>query len=167
MLGFANPKELFERLIQADEAGVRLEIEQGRTVWEFFPSIAHQHVIQEVFLSVRKLGTGEGCFRYLDAYVQLADGSIKRPDLALYCTQPPLTTEVARVTPGAVVEVVSRGYERKDLDSGPSLYLSNGVRDVLVVQPELGETRHFRRDGVRVVRQGVQVALEMGCAVTV
>jgi len=53
MMGAANPSELLERLMQADEFGVKLEIVQGTYTWEFFPSPFHQSVVREVDRSVR------------------------------------------------------------------------------------------------------------------
>jgi len=41
-MGAANPAELLEHLMQADEFGVKLEVVQGNFIWEFFPSPLHQ-----------------------------------------------------------------------------------------------------------------------------
>ena len=55
----------------------------------------------------------------------------------------------------------------KDLQLGPPSYLSNGVMDVIVINPETSVCTHFRRDGSRTLRRGETIRLEMGCVVTV
>lgn len=168
-MGAANPEELLEHLMQADEFGVKLEVVQDQFTWEFFPSPLHQGVIRDIDRSVRtEKGNdgGCGCYTLSDAYVKFADGSVKRPDLMIFCTKPPLTREALTVIPEAVVEVLSPGTERKDLDIGPPFYLSQGVKDVLVVNPETGVVHHFRRDRVARYTSPVAIQLEVGCEVT-
>ncbi|MCI5126208.1 MAG: hypothetical protein D3925_17470 [Candidatus Electrothrix sp. AR5] len=64
-------------------------------------------------------------------------------------------------------EVVSKGYEAKDLEIGPPFYLSQGVKDVIVFDPLTLLVLHVRRDNT--VRQvsPVTVDLECGCRVLV
>ena len=45
--------------------------------------------------------------------------------------------------PEAVIEIISRGYEKKDLELGPPFYLAQGVRDIFVFDPYTEMTRHF------------------------
>jgi len=156
--------------MQADEYGVKLEIVQENPVWEFFPSPLHQSIVQAIFLSVKPRtpgGNGCGCFCLMDAYVRFPDGSIKRPDMLILCERPPLTRDALTVVPEAVVEVVSPGSERKDLETGPPFYLSQGVKDVVVVNPETDSAWHFRRDGTVRRERPTSIALECGCSISV
>ena len=141
MMGAANPKELLLHLMQADEFGLKLEVVRGDYVWEFFPGPLHQGVVQEINKSVRPSAMGSalvhGCFCLPDVYIQFQDTSVKRPDLSIFRAKPPLTREAVTMSPEAVVEVLSPGTEKKDLDVGPGFYLSQGVKDVVVVNPEL------------------------------
>jgi len=84
----------------------------------------------------------------------------------IFCSKPSLTREALTIVPDAVVEVLSPGTERKDLDIGPPFYLSQGVKDVLVVNPETAAVHHFRRDRVARYTGPVTLALEVGCEVT-
>jgi len=125
--------------MQADEFGIKLEIVQGTYTWEFFPSPFHQGAVQRVQQSIRtKPGgvEGCGCFSIQDIYIRFPDGSIKRPDLSIFCKEPELTRQALTLVPDAVVEIVSPGGEKKDLDVGPSFYLSQGVKDVVVSNPD-------------------------------
>ena len=65
--------------------------------------------------------------------------------------------------PEAVVEVISAGYEAKDLEIGPRFYLSQGVKDVIVFDPYTLLVLHVRSD--RVTRQvsPVTIVLKCGC----
>lgn len=169
-MGAANPQELMIQLMNADEAGVKLEVVQGEFVWEFFPSPLHQGLVRDLDRSVRPtLGDdhGCGCFTLADAYLQFRDGSLKRPDLMLFCERPVLTREPLTIMPEAIVEILSPRGERKDLQVGPPFYLSHGIKDVLVVDPERRQAHHFRHDGYQPVALGVTVRLECGCELTV
>ena len=169
-MGAAGPEELLFHLMQADEFGLKLEVVEGEYTWEFFPSPLHQGVVRRIDRSARPTpgdDQGCGCFTLSDAYVQFADGSLKRPDLMVFCAEPPLTRQPLTVMPEAVVEILSPGGAKKDLQVGPPFYLSQGVKDVIVVDPEGGEARHFRRDGERKVPPGATIRLECGCELTV
>jgi hypothetical protein len=65
--------------------------------------------------------------------------------------------------PEAVIEVVSKGYEVKDLEIGPGFYLSQGVKDVLVFDPTTLLVLHARRDGTDRRASPCELSLECGC----
>ena len=169
-MGVASPEQLWMHLMQADEYGLKLEVVQGEYTWEFFPSPLHQGVIRDVDRSVRPIrgdDRGCGCFTLSDAYLQFSDGSLKRPDLMVFCARPPMTRAPLTIMPKAVVEVLSPGGRRKDLEVGPPFYLSQGVKDVIVVDPEGGAAHHFRVDGRKSIDPGATVRLECGCELTI
>ena len=168
-MGAASPEDLLNRLMQADEFGIKLEVVRGEYAWEFFPSPLHQGVVRDIDRSVRPLSgddRGCGCFTLSDAYVRFPDGSFKRPDLMVFCVRPPLTRSALAVLPEAVVEILSPGGTRKDLEVGPPFYLSQGVKDVIVVDPEGNVAYHFRPDGDRTVPRGTTIRLDCGCELT-
>lgn len=169
-MGAPSPLELMVQLMNADEAGVKLEVVRDEFIWEFFPSPLHQGLVRDIDRSVRPIpgdDWGCGCFTLPDAYLQFADGSVKRPDLMVYCVRPPLTRQALTIMPEAVVEVLSPRGARKDLQVGPPFYLSQGIKDVLVVDPEGVVAHHFRREGYRPVALGATVRLECGCELTI
>jgi len=66
--------------------------------------------------------------------------------------------------PETVIEVVSKGYEAKDFEIGPSFYLSQGVKDVVVFDPATLLVLHVRRDGVTRAVSPQLIELECGCS---
>ena len=69
--------------------------------------------------------------------------------------------------PQAVIEVISPGYEYKDLNLNPQFYLAQGVKDVVIVDPRSGATSHFRTTGVTVRQAPVTIDFQCGCRCTV
>ena len=59
-----------------------------------------------------------------------------QPGVAVYAQEPQATRMPTRLLPEAVIEIVSQSSEPKDLQYSPSFYLSQGVKDVIVVTPE-------------------------------
>ena len=59
--------------------------------------------------------------------MQFSDGSLKRPDISIFCREPDEQDDAVTLVPEAVIEVVSKGYEAKDLQIAPDFYLSRGV----------------------------------------
>ena len=62
--------------------------------------------------------------------------------------EPDEEDEAVTLVPEAVIEVISQGYEFKDLELGPMFCLSQGVKDVVVLDPRSKAIIHSRRDGV-------------------
>lgn len=153
----------------ADRIGIKLEISGGRPTWEAFPGMRHQKAIRRIERSIEPLPEhGDcGCFDVSDAYIRLPDGSLKRPDVAIFCVEPPDVDEAVDVIPGAVVEVVSKGYEQKDLEDNPPLYLQNGVLDVIVLDPRTSQVFHHRAGTMVEHTSPVTLDLLCGCRVTV
>lgn len=89
----------------------------------------------------------------------------------MFCREPDEQEAAIPLVPEAVIEVVSKGSEAKDLEIGPPFYLSQGVKDVIVFDPSPLLVLHVRRDGVTrqtsPVQSPVQIVLECGCHCTV
>ena len=155
-------------LAQADQAGVRLEMVGGTPVWEAFPGIKHHNVVRRLVKSIDRnqdLHEGCGCFPYTDIYVKFSDGSYKRPDLSLFCSDIEEVDGATDRIPEAVVEVLSRGYEAKDLDIGVPFYLKNGVREVLIMDPRAATAHLYTCDGVKKLPYSGRVKLDCGCVI--
>ena len=156
-----------DRLTRQASSQIKLEITGGVHTWRLLPSLRHQKLIDRIRASIAPLaqdGAGCGCFHLSDPSLLFPDGSFKRPDIAIFCTEPPDIDEAWEQIPVAVIEIVSPGYEEKDLSINPPWYLSMGVRDVLVVEPRLGEIRHFRHGAsVADLRMPTTVDLLCGC----
>lgn len=154
-------------LAAAAELGVRLEIMNGLPIWEAQPLYRHQKAVERIASSIRKTD-GESscvCVHVLDVYVQFAAG-LKRPDISIFCREPTEAEQDAALVmiPEAVVEVVSKGFEAKDLELAPSFYLSQGVKDVLVFDPSTLLVLQVTARGARRHTSPVHLALACGCA---
>ena len=152
------------------EGMVKLEITGGIPTWEIAPSVRHQRMVWRIQNSIKPLAGSDGsceCEQFADVFIRFADGSIKRPDISVFCTMPPLQDEVLTVLPQAVIEVISPGYEYKDVELNPPFYLAQGVEDVLIVEPRTGVVTHYRVAGVTTCNAPVTVSLLCGCECTV
>jgi Uma2 family endonuclease len=155
----------------AETGDVRLEVVDGLTVWEAFPSFRHQERIFDIQRSIAPVadaGGGCGCVHAADILVRFPDGSVKRPDIAIFCNRPREMTSAVTMLPEAVIEILSPGYEGKDLSVGVPFYLRQQIKDILVLDPENGDVRHFR-PGQSEARHTSPVTLTLacGCEVTV
>jgi Uma2 family endonuclease len=160
---------LFQALVDADENGYRLEIMNGVGIWEVQPSRRHVRATLAIERSIRPAPDAEGdcgCVFYPDLYVRFSDGSLKRPDISIFCREPDELDEAVTLVPEAVVEVVSRGFEAKDYDMNPPFYLSRGVKDVIIMDPYNLSVIHHRVDSVRRLTSPVEIRLECGCLLT-
>ena len=126
------------KFLRAEELGVRLEIVRGLPIWEAHPSPRQRRSVDRIRATIRG---AEGvsppcaCVHLADVDVSFPDGSLKRPDISVFCREPDETDEAVTLVPEAVIEVVSKGYEITDLEIAPGFYLSQGVNDVIVFDP--------------------------------
>jgi Uma2 family endonuclease len=160
----------FELMLQADALGLRLEITAGRHTWESQPMLVHQKAIDRIRASIRPIYNQNNscdCPHYADVYIRFPDGSLKRPDISVFCHEPSEQRTPITLVPEAVIEVISEGYELKDLEINPSFYLSQGVKDVVVLDPTSNFVLHARRDSRKNLQSPVQLMLECGCEVVV
>ena len=162
--------DVMRAMDEARDAGVKLEVHEGLPIWEMMPSPRHVIQTERVARSLRReesIGSDCGCYGLQDMAIMFPDGSLRRPDIAIYGQLPDETQEAAHKLPKAVVELVSPGSEIKDLDLSPPFYIYHGVKDVVVFDPRTGVVDHFRRDGHARHASPVEIAFECGCAVTV
>lgn len=153
------------KFVRAEELGIRLEVVAGLPIWEAAPAYRHQRAVDRIRKTLApREGTACACIHVADVYVQFPDGSLKRPDVSLFCREPDELDDAIKLVPEAVIEVVSKGYEAKDLEIGPSFYLSQGVKDVIVFDPSTLLVLHARRDGTRRLTSEVAITLECGCS---
>lgn len=155
--------------LKADELGIRLEIVSGLPIWEAQPTYKHQKAIDRIRATIQKASLSAEsqaeceCIHVSDVYISFPDSSLKRPDISIFCHEPEEKDEAIKQVPEAVIEIVSKGYEAKDLEIGPHFYLSQGVKDVVVFDPYTLLVLHARRDGVTRQVSPVEIVLECGC----
>jgi Uma2 family endonuclease len=150
--------------------GVRLEYVAGMPYWEMMPGVRHHDALMSIWSRLtneRKGSVDCGCFPYAELTLGFPDGSVKTPDLSIFCKRPTEREGLVHMIPEAVVEIVSPGYERKDLEIGPTFYLAQGVKDIIVFDPRSNLITHFRRDGVKSSTAPDVFELECGCIVPI
>ncbi len=157
------------RFLKAEELGIRLEIVAGLAIWEAHPSYRHQKAVDRIRASISLPTTSSlcACVHVSNVYVQFSDRSLKRPDIAVFCREPAELDDAITLVPEAVIEVVSKGYEAKDLEIGPQFYLAQGVKDVVVFDPNTLLVLHARRSGAERLVSPVPIQLECGCTCVV
>jgi Uma2 family endonuclease len=156
-------------LLRAEDLGVRLELVGGLPLWEAYPVYKHQKAVDRIRATIER-GTEAGdcaCIHAADVYIAFPDGSLKRPDISIFCREPEEDDEAVRMVPAAVVEVVSKGFEAKDLEIGPRFYLSQGVLDVVVYDPSTLLVLHVTKDSARRLLSPVEIDLLCGCRLEV
>jgi Uma2 family endonuclease len=156
------------KFLKAEELGIRLEVVSGLPIWEAHPVWKHQKAVDRIRSTISaKAGSNCSCVHASDVYVQFPDGSLKRPDIAIFCREPDETEDAILLVPEAVIEVVSKGYEAKDLEIGPPFYLAQGVKDVIVFDPTSLLVLHARREKTIRLTSPQALRLECGCEITV
>ncbi len=155
---------LSDQLLSADQLGIRLEIVNGLHIWEAQPLYRHQKAVERIAGSIRPAADNAGCecVHALDVYVAFPNG-LKRPDISIFCREPDEMDSPITLVPEAVVEVVSKGYEAKDLEIAPPFYLSQGVKDVLVFDPTTLMVLHVHQGSAERHVAPVEIALQCGC----
>lgn len=150
---------IFER---ANRLGIRLEIVRGLPIWEAAPALRHQRTVDRIRATIRGASQGCQCMHVADVYVQFPEG-LRRPDVSIFCREPDEQEDAITLIPEAVIEVISPKYEAKDLDVGPPFYLSQGVKDVVVVDPKTSVVLHMTANGTQRGLSPMPIELACGC----
>ena len=158
------PEYLFA---EANEIGIKLEIVNGLATWEASPVLLHQSAVVRILKSIQTTGNqpeGCGCFPYPDVDLLFPEGSRKRPDISIFCTQPTEWNTLITQKPDAVIEIISKDYEAKDREIGVPFYISQNIRDIVLLDPYTGEVLHYV-DGVKhELKSPAAVVMQCGCA---
>lgn len=147
-----------------------LSLSSGKRIWEASPSPLHQMLIDDIRAAIRPraregLVDDCGCHHLADVYIRLPDTSLVRPDIAIFCEQPPRQREALRIVPQAVIEVVSPGYETKDYEDLPPIYLAAGVQDVVIVDVDREQVTYMHGKAVETHATPHTLDLRCGCRV--
>jgi len=161
---------------EADQyLNVRLEMVGGLPVWEAWPVLRHQSAAFRIQSSITRSiqpqqddGSGCQCVHAADIYVRFPDGSLKRPDIAIFCREPDEQDTAVTLLPKAVIEILSQGFEAKDLEIGVPFYQNMGVKDIIVLDPRTNAVQHYQGNSpARELVSPVEINLACGCRCTV
>lgn len=166
-----------ELILRTDASGapVRLEYVRGRLKAEASPSSRHQRTVDRIRDRLSQApstaGAACGCHSLADTLIRFPDldHSLKRPDISIFCDEPPDSDEALDIMPQAVIEILSLGYEDKDLgEDGAPFYLGCGVLDVIVVDPRSQQVRHYQAgQPIRELTAPIAIDLQCGCRVRI
>ena len=162
--------EIQRTILKADRDGYRLEFVGGLGVWEASPVLRHQKKVDEIRASLRPANAVNPCLcvHYADIQVAFPDGSQKRPDIAVFCREPDEQDTAVTLLPEAVIEILSKNYEAKDLEIGVPFYRHWGIKDIVVFDPETGGVNHYQGAMPAQTHQSpVTLSLQCGCVCTV
>jgi len=157
-------------ILEADAAGFRLEMVGGLPVWEASPIVGHQRKVDQIRASIRPSDAEAGCacVHYADIQIRFPDGSHKRPDISLFCREPDEERTAVTLLPEAVIEILSEGYQAKDLEVGIPFYRRMNIPDIIVFNPDTKTVLHYANAlPVRTLTSPVEINLACGCRCTV
>ena len=78
-----------------------------------------------------------------------------------------MSDEAIDMLPGAIIEIISLGYEDKDIGPDGAPFYLDYVPDVLVIDPRSGVIYHYRDEQPRrMLASPATVELLCGCRVT-
>ena len=154
---------------QADSTGIKLEFVNGIPVWEAFPLYRHQKKTLDIQISmlIGAKKSGCACIPIADTAILFPDGSLKRPDIAVFCTEPSEQDRALTQIPEAVIEIISKGYEKKDLEVSLPFYLSQGIADIVIFDPATNLVSHYRQGVLTEYDSPVELSFACGCKATV
>ncbi len=135
---------------RAHEGGIKVEMVNNIPVWEALPVFQHQSASYRIQSSIRLIAGAGGkcaCVHAADVSLRFPDGSQKRPDISIFCREPDERDSEITLMPEAVIEIISKGYEDKDLVIGVPFYKSQGIRDIVVFDPYTNAVTHHQPDG--------------------
>ena len=108
-----------------------------------------------------------GCVSIRNVDIRFPDGSLKCPDISIFCREPDEQDSAVTLLPAAVIEIISKDYEAKDTLVGVPFYVRQGVRDVITFDPATNRVVHIR-DGARTEHDSpIEILLQCGCVCTV
>ncbi len=155
---------------RAEEIGIRLEYVNGMPIWEASPVIRHQRIADRIRASITTttLEAGRcGCIHYADIYILFPDGSAKRPDISIFCEEPTEEDTMCEMIPEAVIEILSKGYEKKDTEVSLPFYLAQGIRDIVIFDPSTNRVSHYHNGQVDEYSSPTPLTFACGCRATV
>jgi len=165
-------EEMKRTILEADEAGFRLEMVGGLGVWEASPVFKHQRAVDRIRATIQPVARDSNdvcaCVHAADVQIRFPDGSHKRPDISVFCHEPDEQETAVTLLPEAVIEILSRGYEAKDLEVGVPFYKRMGIKDIIVLDPDTNAVLHYAGAlPARELTSPVEITLACGCRCTI
>jgi Uma2 family endonuclease len=127
------------------------------------PTVRHQRIVGDIYLSLRLFLEGKPCEAFLSPFdvLSLAPGeeeeddcsTVVQPDILVMCDKSGLNDKNLHGLPEVIVEVLSPSTSRKDQHEKFSLYEMRGVREYWIVEPEAQWLCLYARDSQGKLRE--------------
>jgi len=123
----------------------RVELIKGKVVkMSPAPSMGHQVVIGDLYYAFKTFFKQHACRLFIAPFdVRLPvpsgikDSTVVQPDLTVVCDSNKIDKRGCNGTPDLVVEILSAGNSKHDLETKFNLYEESGVKEYWIVQPEM------------------------------
>jgi Uma2 family endonuclease len=131
----------YEEYVESPEIKQRYEIVDGQLITAPSPTLEHQNILRQLFRLLDRFVTehqlGEVWFAPLDVVIQRDPLRTRQPDL-LFISRDKAGTlgQIIEVAPDLVVEVLSPGNSRSDVESKLEDYRRLGVLECWLVSPQ-------------------------------
>ena len=151
------------------ESGIKLEYVNGLPVWEGSPVFRHQKKVDDIRRSIRtrdSSGDPCSCVSVADLTILFPDGSIKRPDISIFCAEPMELDTICTEVPAVVIEIISKGYEKKDTEVSLPFYLAQGLADIVIFDPTTNKVTHYHGGKSDTHNSPIDLTFACGCRAT-
>lgn len=131
----------YEDYLKGPEIKVRYDIVDGVMIMAPSPTLEHQKILRQLFLSLHQFVSerqlGEVLFAPLDVLVQKEPLRTRQPDLLFVSNQRSgVLGQIIEGAPDLVAEVLSPGNTRSDLEAKLEDYAALGVLECWLISPE-------------------------------
>ncbi|MBQ6621777.1 MAG: Uma2 family endonuclease [Mogibacterium sp.] len=121
--------------------GVRAELIDGRFYDMASPSGVHQFLVDELLVEMKsyRQRTGHPCMPFsapLGVQLDCDEHTVVEPDILVLCDRSKMKKHIVYGAPDLVVEVLSPSTRNKDLQLKFQKYVTAGVREYWIVDPE-------------------------------
>ncbi len=153
----------------AHDPKTKMEWVNGLPIWEASPVLRHQKKTLDIQMSLLSHANQIGCecLPIADVTILFPDGSVKRPDIAVYCALPDEQDKMTTVLPEAVIEIISPGYEKKDWEVSLPFYLSQNIPDIVIFDPATNKVAHYHEGETDEYDSPVELTFACGCRATI
>ena len=73
---------------------------------------------------------------------------------------------MCEMIPEAVIEILSKGYEKKDTEISLPFYLTQSIRDIVIFDPAANRVSHYHDGQADEHHSPVQLTFACGCRAT-
>ncbi len=73
---------------------------------------------------------------------------------------------MCEMIPEAVIEILSKGYEKKDTEISLPFYLTQGIRDIVIFDPTTNRVHHYHDGQTDEYSSPVSLTFACGCRAT-